>query len=333
MKTFFTRAAHAAEDVEGIEPTLLQTLRPPRGVVAVATLQRHGEAAIATTAASTTEIFEIGSVTKTVTATALARMVIDGQLSLDTTVGDLLGPKSGRAAGLTMLQLATQTSGLPKLPPNAMRPPFWPRDPYRFYDEARLWRGLASVELVDQGKFRYSNLGFSLLGVCLGIAAGAPIAEVLTEKVLRPAGMVTARCQPCTTAGLLRGHGHWLMAGRRWHQPLPGAGGIDGSITDLAAWTSANLRPDSTPLGDAVRLAQRTHHEEENVWVGLAWINTKGTIWHNGGTGGFSSFVGLRSDRAICALASHSATRGFSLDPHAHSFLNPRSEADAGQSP
>lgn len=325
MKSFFARAASAAyAEADTPEPAvLLQTMSPPRGVAAVAIFSGGGDPAIATTANSTTALFELGSVTKTITATALAQMVIDGQLSLDTKVGDILGSKSGRAAGLTVLQLATHTSGLPKLAPNAMRLPFWPRDPYRFYGDARLWRGLARVELVDQGKFRYSNLGFSLLGVCLGRAAGAPIAELLMEKVLTPAGMTTARCQPCSAKGLLRGHGHWLMAGRRWHQPLPGAGGIDGSITDLAAWASANLHPDSTPLGDPVRLAQRTHHEEETVSVGLAWINTKGTVWHNGGTGGFSSFVGLRDDRAICALASHSPTREFSLDPHARKYLEP----------
>lgn len=325
MRSLFNRAAAdaAMEVPEHTElAAVLQAMRPPRGIAAVAAFDGGGGPAIASTGRSaTTELFELGSVTKTITATALAQKVIDGHLSLDTKVGEILGSKSGRAAESTLFQLATHTSGFPKLAPNAMRLPFWPRDPYRFYDERRLWRGLADIELVDQGEFRYSNVGYALLGVYLARAEKVPIAELLTETVMKPAGMATARCQPCTSRGLIRGHGHWLTAGRRWHQPVPGAGGLDGSIEDLAAWTSANRTPDSTSLGDAVRLAQRTHHEEEKVSIGLGWVKTGETIWHNGGTGGFSSFVGIGEGRAICALASHAPTREFNLDPHALKYL------------
>ncbi len=325
MRSLSHRAvAYAATDTpdDAELGALLEAMRPPRGIAAMATFDSSGAPAIASTGRSiTAELFELGSVTKTITATALAQMVLDGNLSLDTSVGEILGPTSGGAAGLTLFQLATHTSGLPKLAPNAMRLPFWPRDPYRFYDEKRLWRGLADIEVVDQGKFRYSNVGYALLGVCLAHAAKTPIAEVLTETVMKPAGMATARCQPCPRSGLVRGNGHWLTAGRRWHQPLPGAGGIDGSIADLAAWTSANRTPESTALRGAVQLAQCTHHEEEKVSIGLAWIKTDGTIWHNGATGGYSSFIGLAGERAICALASLAPTREFNLDPHAMRYL------------
>lgn len=329
MKSPFSRAAaSAAPETPGdTVAAVLQAITPPRGIAALAAFDGDGPPSIASTGRSIpTELFEIGSVTKTITATALAQMVVGGHLSLETTVGEILGSRSGGAGEMTLLQLATHTSGLPKLAPNAMRLPFWPRDPYRFYDERRLWRGLADIELADQGQFRYSNVGYALLGVCLAHASKAPIAEVLTETVMKPAGMTTARCQPCPSNGLVRGHGHWLTAGRRWHQPLPGAGGVDGSINDLAAWTSANRTPESTALRDAVQLAQRTHHEEETVSIGLAWVKTGATIWHNGGTGGFSSFLGIREQRAFCALASHAPIRGYDLDPHALKYLKGSSE-------
>ena len=330
MKSRSTRAAaYAATEIPAYAElaAVLEALTPPRGIAAVAVFAGAGNPAIASTGRSpTSELFEIGSVTKTLTATALARMVVGGQLTLDSKIGEILGARSGRAADLTLLQLATHTSGLPKLAPNAMRLPFWPRDPYRFYDEKRLWAGLRDVELVDQGKFRYSNVGYALLGVCLATVSKMPIAGLLTETVLKPAGMATARCQPCPSNGLVRGHGHWLTAGRRWHQPLPGAGGVDGSIADLAAWTAANRTPESTPLREAVQLAQRTHHEEEKVSIGLAWVKTDDTIWHNGGTGGFSSFVGIGKGRAICALASHAPSREYNPDPHALEYLRGASE-------
>src|ERR1700737_2904340 len=64
-----------------------------------------------------TSLFEAGSLTKTMTATLLAVMGRDGGLSLETTVGALLGPEAGAAADVTLRQLATHTAGLPRLAP------------------------------------------------------------------------------------------------------------------------------------------------------------------------------------------------------------------------
>ena len=325
MRSFFARAQAQPGQAE-VSPAALVNLtaamKPPKGIVAIGVLSGDAPPCIKSTGRSPErELFELGSVTKTVTATALAQLVVDGLVTLETAVGDILGPKAGRAEAITLGELATHTSGLPKLAPNAIGFPFWPRDPYRFYNRSRLWRGLAEVKRNEAAKFAYSNLGFALLGACLAAATRTPIGELLTEVVLRPAGMATARCQPCRRKGLVAAHGRWLTGGRRWHQPLPGAGGIDGSIGDLAAWTAANFRPDSTPLASAIRLAHRTHHQGGEMAIGLSWVKTDGTTWHNGGTGGFSSFVGVRGDRAVCAIASYAATPTFSLDGAAFAYL------------
>jgi D-alanyl-D-alanine-carboxypeptidase/D-alanyl-D-alanine-endopeptidase len=60
--------------------------------------------------------FEIGSVTKTMTATLVALLAADGQLRLDDEVGRWLS--AGANGRITVRQLATHTSGLPRLPPN-----------------------------------------------------------------------------------------------------------------------------------------------------------------------------------------------------------------------
>lgn len=122
---------------------------------------------------------------------------------------------------------------------------------------------------------------------------------------LAPAGMTTARCQPCPRRGLLRGHGSLLLAALRWHQPLPGAGGVDVTIGDLAAWARANLVPDSTPLANAIRLAHQEHASTEDNSVGLAWHHRNSTLWHNGATGSFQGFVAITPGRtAVAALAT-----------------------------
>lgn len=295
---------------------LLASTRPPKGIHAVAVIDRSDPTPQIRTTGSDPgfEFFELGSLTKTLTATLLAVQVVAGELSLDRTVGSTLGSQAGRAADITLGQLATHTSGLPRLAPNSFTIPFWPRDPYRFYGHRRLWAGLARVEPNSPGTFEYSNLGYQLLGECLARSTGATFAAALTEAVLRPAGMRTARCQPCSRRSLVRGHGHWLMAGRRWHDQLPGAGGVDGTIHDVAAWAGANLHPDSTPLVDAIRLAHQIHHAQEDATVGLGWIHKHDIRWHNGATGGFSSMLAFNTQTAVGAVAAHSVSDDYSLD-------------------
>ena len=266
--------------------------------------------------------FEIGSLTKTMTATLLADLVIAGETELTTTMGDVLGAGVASAcADITLLQLATHTSGLPRLAPNAMRLPFWPRDPYRFYGRRRLERGLARMKPRPDGTIRYSNVGYDLLGELLGEIGGAPFGRLLEDRVLRPAGMSTARCQPCSSTGLAKGKGHLILGGRRWHQRLAGKGGVDATLSDLTAWLGANLRPDSTPLAAAVRLCHREHAKDDAVRHGLAWARGR-TIWHNGGTGCFQSMLAFEPGTGGVALAIASGKASY--DELLNAFLRAR---------
>jgi serine-type D-Ala-D-Ala carboxypeptidase/endopeptidase len=115
-------------------------------------------------------VYEIGSVTKTFTATLLAQAVLSGRVTLDTPVAQLLPDFKIPSRGdkeITLGELATQHSGLPGMPSN-----FLPTDqanPYADYDSAKLKAFLAGYELRrDPGAaYEYSNLGFGLLGYAL----------------------------------------------------------------------------------------------------------------------------------------------------------------------
>jgi serine-type D-Ala-D-Ala carboxypeptidase/endopeptidase len=265
--------------------------RPPKGDVALTAVNASGAISEEAHGRLSSGFFEFGSLTKTLTATMLARLALEGVVSLDTTVGRLVGGKAGAAQDLTLLELATHTSGLPRIAPNTSSMPFYPRDPYRFYGQDRLWKGLSAVSLDGRGDFSYSNLGYMLLGQVLASAVELDFASILRELVLLPAGMETARCQPCARRGLLRGHGDLLLGGRRWNLRLPGASGVEGTISDLAQWTRVNVLPDSTPLEAAIRLAQQPHAKAEKHDVGLGWMISDSTIWHNGGTGRFHTLA------------------------------------------
>ena len=266
-------------------------------------------------------LYEIGSITKGLTGLLLAEMVGSGELRLDQSIRELLpghlrlaDPAVGR---ITLVELATHHSGLPRLPDNLR--PSDPSDPYAEYDEAALYLFLRRhrLDADGRGKYLYSNLGVGLLGHLLGAIDGRGYAEALRTRVLEPLGMkdsavLLSEEQGTRLAPLPAG-------GARWNfDALAGAGAVVSSMTDMEALARALMNPDSAPaLADAIRLATREHASiDMNAAIGLGWHLARATadasgaasemIWHNGGTGSFHSMLGLRRDtrEAVIALSN-----------------------------
>ena len=123
-------------------------------------------------------VFEIGSISKVFTALVLADMVRKGEVALEDPVAKYLPDtvkipaRNGRQ--ITLLDLATQSSGLPRMPTNFT--PKDPANPYADYTIRQLYDFLSGYQLPrDPGeRYEYSNLGFALLGHALALRAGQP---------------------------------------------------------------------------------------------------------------------------------------------------------------
>jgi CubicO group peptidase (beta-lactamase class C family) len=169
----------------------------PDGTVVIAAAGKPGPDALPLDGDS---VFEIGSITKVFTSVLLADMVERGEVTLDTPVQKLLPAavrmprRNGRE--ITLIDLATHSSGLPRLPNNMA--PSNPLDPYSDYGAERLYAFLNSYELTrDIGAtFEYSNLGAGLLGHALERRAGKPYKTLVTERILRPLGMTRTSFTP-----------------------------------------------------------------------------------------------------------------------------------------
>ena len=77
---------------------------------------------------------------------------------------------------------------------------------------------------------------------------------------------------------------------------LAGAGALRSTAADMAKFVAANLAPPEGKLGEALKLAQQVRADnDDSVAMGLGWHITKAsnTVWHNGQTGGYHSFVGF----------------------------------------
>ena len=251
-------------------------------------------------------VFEIGSITKTLTAAILADMVEKGEVSLDDPVAKHLPPgtkvpqRDGRQ--ITLLDLATQTSGLPRLPDNLVIAD--PENPYATYTRERLFEFLARYEL-PRGvgeKYEYSNLGLGLLGEALSYRAGKSYEALVTERILAPLGMRETRITlpPNLLARVAPGHDEAGHVAGLWDFPTLGAAGaLRSTVNDMLKYVSANADSTSKPLGTVLAMthASRRPGPAPNLTVGLAWhrLTTpagRTIVWHNGGTGGYRSFAG-----------------------------------------
>ncbi|MFJ6622907.1 serine hydrolase domain-containing protein [Kitasatospora sp. NPDC091335] len=272
-------------------------------------------------------LFEIGSVTKVFTSLVLARLVLDGGVQVDEPLAEVLtgapgGPAAVPAKGrqpITLRHLATHTSGLPRLPRGmAVRSLLSPNDPdpYAGCTAERILDGLARTRLrATPGRsFRYSNLGAGLLGLALAQRSGTGYEELVAREVCEPLGLVDTcvRSDAERSARLAHGHTgggrpvpHWEFAA------VPGMGGLRSTAADLAVFLRAQLtagREPDAPLAPAIALTRETRHRVNPfAWTHLGWLGHRLhtqqgghlQIWHNGGTGGFRSFVAFDPEKQV----------------------------------
>lgn len=251
---------------------------------------------------SETTTFQVGSITKTITGVLLAEAVLRGEAALTTSVGKVLAD-AGKAKDLTFLDLATQRSGLPRLPPNLDPRAVDADNPYADYHESDLFAALDLIDAPVAGTYGYSNFGFMLLGLLLREVSGSPYATLVQERIFGPLELASAGCPPTEES---RAQGY---SGTRqvpwWETNLPGAGGVGMSMDDLTHYLRAHIDPDSSPVGPAIELAT-TLHAEPPSGMGLGWGYQGGGWFHDGGTGGFSSFIAFhRPSRMGLALLAN----------------------------
>lgn len=242
-------------------------------------------------------VYEIGSITKVFTAVLLADMVERGEVALTDPVGKFLpeGVKVPERGGkqITLLDLVTHTSGLPRLPTNLQ-----PKDvanPYADYTVADLYTFLNGYVLPrDIGaQAEYSNLGMGLLGHALALRAGKDYPALVRERILAPLGMKEE-------GTLAAGHDEKLRPAKHWDLPvLAGAGALRSTVNDMLLFAKAACGLKKSKLDGAFA---RTRGP-----VALAWQkNGDEVYWHGGGTGGFRSFLGcsMKSGTAAVVLSN-----------------------------
>ena len=231
-------------------------------------------------------VFEIGSITKVFTALLLATMARRGEVRLDDPVRhhlpDTYEVPLRDGAEITLADLATHTSGLPRWPllPGDARPSQAAIDAAAKISVHDFKAWLANLRLPQNppaaGAWWYSNVGYALLGMALAHRAGQEFEALLQARVIGPAGLrdTTFHPTPAMQSRVTEGHDPNL-------RPLPpfdagiflAAGGLRSTLRDLSIFAAAVVPGSRSPIARDAELLLTVRREAR--WLGgkqaLGW--------------------------------------------------------------
>jgi CubicO group peptidase (beta-lactamase class C family) len=279
-------------------------------------------------------IFEIGSISKVFTALLLADMVNRKEVALDDPAarylreGVRMPERSGKS--ITLLDLATHSSGLPRLPDNFSSKD--PRNPFAGYCVEDLYQFLSDYTLArDPGsECEYSNLGAGLLGHILACRAGTDYEGLVGARIAQPLSMPDTGITLSSSAKQRMATGHNAMlapvASADLPTPFAGAGALRSSANDMLTFLEAFLGYKESPLAPAMKAMLDVRRTAGQTEIGLGWFlhSTDGReiAGHSGRTGGFCSTVGFHPKERIGVVVLSNASTPSGVDDIGLHLLN-----------
>ncbi len=270
--------------------------------------------------------FEIGSITKVFTALLLAESERAGKVKLDDPAAKFLlaadDPAQAELAKITLRALSTHRSGLPRLSGNLIKAmeagAMNVKNPY-----AKFGRELLVEALREQGPAAkptaypdYSNFGVALLGEALGAAWEMSYEAALEQVVLTPLGLTKTKLATpgwSAPAELAPGHQKGTRVPHWEFQAYAPTGALCSSTAELARLVEAALGRGEARLPEAFATTMQPQGKLSLLGgkIGLGWHIIDGkegsVAWHNGGTGGFKSYIAVDRGRGcgVVVLTNH----------------------------
>lgn len=251
--------------------------------------------------------FEIGSVSKTMTAALLAELIRRGEGSLNDPLADWLPEGTAVPAfegqPILLRHVVTHSAGLPALPPGV--PIANPADPYAAMAPDDVLQALGRVELARPpgAATEYSNFASMLLSLAVARRAGMDFEQLAEEWLFTPLDMAGAYVED-RPEGVRVAAGH-LPTGAvapawNFHADMAGVGGVRATLDDMVAYVQGQMGQRETPLRGAFDATQQLLEGEGGTGFAMNWmvamLDDRSVHMHEGGTGGFSSLVAF--DRA-----------------------------------
>jgi CubicO group peptidase (beta-lactamase class C family) len=275
-------------------------------------------------------IYEIGSVSKTFTGILFAQAINDKKLGMNDPVKKHLGNGYDNLAykgkDIELVHLVNHSGRIHRIPFNLMAQPGYDQgNPYKNYSKEMVldYMKLMTPDTFPGVKNEYSNLGMGLLGIIEEKVYGKTYEELITEFICKPAGMTSTKLVLNEEENKRFATGYDMSGKEASHWDLgalAGAGGIRSTPEDMIHYAKANLE-ETIP---AFKLSHLTTFNNGRDQVAMGWhivITKKGNemIWHNGRTGGFSSFCAFIKSKEVAVVVLSNS--GNPVDPVAIGIL------------
>jgi CubicO group peptidase (beta-lactamase class C family) len=250
-------------------------------------------------------LFELGSITKTFTGQMLAQAIMEGRVRATDPMRLYLPQgviaKDSPLFWVSLLDLATHTSGLPEAPSNL--PSTDPRNPLAGYSTALLLDYLRTAKpIAPVGQnFYYSNTAAGALGFMLARLWDTDYETLVKTRLCAPLFLrdTTIALNSDQAARMTRAHAenggllpNWDVTG------LEGAGAFRSTAEDMLTYAAANLGILPSPLLPAMKLAQLPRKHVSSIptlYIGLFWnimnFGGKEYVLHAGRSGGYFALV------------------------------------------
>lgn len=259
-------------------------------------------------------LFEIGSISKTFTATLLAYLAEKQQVSLDDTITKYLPDSLAHNPDLqkiTLQQLANHTSGLPRMPSDfAAVTAADSLNPYALYHQEHLYAYLSKYEASGEpgSTYVYSNLGYAVLGTILSNISGKNYNEMVQEVIAQPLELGNTTEHPDAKQNFIPVHNQKGETTPHWtFRAFAAAGALKSTVMDLLRYAKAHFKMPETDLEKALALTRQfTFFNPPDTDIGLAWhmVMQGGSLvyQHTGGTYGSSSYIAFSPDKNIAVV-------------------------------
>jgi CubicO group peptidase (beta-lactamase class C family) len=239
--------------------------------------------------------FEIGSITKTFTATLLAWADQQRRMRIDDPLAKFAPSRVPQWRGETMRlgHLADHTSGLPRQMPSL---------PQRLKPQD-VWTFLARYQLTRPpgAQYVYSNVGVNALGLAIERAHQASLDQLYADAITGPLGMPDTAIQltPAQHERLALG---FKANGQRASEFTPGfpdvggASALRSTLRDMMRYLEFELGETGSPLDQLLRVLHQPRHAAKEGDVALGWNvrtlrNGTRVIWKDGLMPGYSSYM------------------------------------------
>ena len=252
--------------------------------------------------------YDIGSISKTITAHLILDLVEEGALRLDSCVSDYLALPKGDYP--TIYQLLTHTAGYKNLTPVEITVPALLRHGYA---RKNIYEGCTCERVITCLKKRrrkanvgysYSDFGYAILAAVAENVTGKSFSGLISNFVKDKLGMTETvislpkeeRYPPAILGG--RQIDFW-----RWEEgnPYIAGGGLVSNVADMLKYISLEIESDLAYIANAHKICKASLSENKNIATCIGWHTYKKSnqLWHVGGVGTFRSSVIFNKKRKL----------------------------------